>query len=161
MMDIKDTPMCKDAVIRNGAKTLESGTRVQFVGYDMNRLINLFDERIQGFMGHEWEMLRVSELGCPNKYAFFTSTECVISFGIDKRDEEYLNVYVLTKLKLKVPFFCTFGELEELCTEIIDTFNKRLTNRIMYGAKAETKIVDEYVDFLSLQKRDNEVDDDE
>lgn len=161
MMDIKNTSICKDAVVYKRAKTLESGTRVQFVEYDMDRLINLFDERIQGFMGHEWEMLRVSELGCPNKYAFFTSTECVISFGIDKRDEEYLNVYVLTKLKLKVPFFCTFGELEELCTEIIDTFNKRLTNRIMYGAKAETKIVDEYVDFLSLQKRDNEVDDDE
>lgn len=160
-MDIKDTHICSGTVIRNGAKTLMSGTRVQFVRYDMDRFINLFDERIQGFMGHEWEMLRMSEFGCPNKYAFFTSTECIISFGIDKRDEEYLNVYVLTKPKLKVPFFCTFGELEELCTEIIDTFNKRLTNRILYGAEAKTKIVDEYVDFLNLQERDNEVDDGE
>ena len=161
MMDIKDTPMCKDAIVYKRAKTLESGTRVQFIEYDMDNLINLFDERIQGFMGHEWEMLRISEFGCQDRYAFFTSTECVISFGIDKRDEEYLNVYVLTKPKLKVPFFCTFGELEELCTEIIDTFNKRLTNKILYGAEAKTKIVDEYVDFLNLQERRNEVDDGE
>lgn len=138
-----------------------SGTRVQFVRYDMDRLIDLFDERIQGFMGHEWETTRLSTFNWPDQYAFWYSPHRVISFGIDKCDEEYLNVYVLTKLKLKVPFFYTFGELEELCTEIIDTFNKRLTNRILYGAKAETKIVDEYVDFLNLQEQHDEVDDDE
>ncbi len=142
-MDIKDTHMCSGAVIRNGAKTLESGTCVQFIRYDMDRLINLFDERIQGFMGHEWEMLRMSEFGCPSKYAFFTSTECVISFGIDKRDEEYLNVYVLTKPKLKVPFFCTFGELEELCTEIEDCFSRRLNLKVARDLGIEEMIKDD------------------
>lgn len=52
-MDIKDTPMC------SGAEIQMPETTRQHTKYDMNRLVDLFDERIQGFLDLEWEIERV------------------------------------------------------------------------------------------------------
>ena len=155
MMDIKDTPIC------SGAEIQMPETTKQHTKYDMNRLVDLFNERIQGFLDLEWEIERVGFFGWPDKYAFWHSPHSVISFGIDKDDQFGVTVYALGKGRVKVPYEWTFGYLETMCLGIIDTFNKCLTNTILYGAKAETKIVDEYVDFLNLQEQHDEVDDGE
>lgn len=155
MIDLENTPICSGAEIQ-----MPEATK-QHTKYDMNRLVDLFDERIQGFLDLEWEATYVGLLNWPNKYAFWHSPHSVISFEINQGDQFGVSVRCIGRGTLKVPYDCTFGELEAVCLGVIDTFNKCLTNRILYGAKAETKIVDEYVDFLSLQKRDNEVDDGE
>lgn len=155
MMDIKNTPIC------NGAEIQMPGTAKQYDKYDMELLVDLFDERIQGFLDIEWEIERVGFFGWPDKDAFWYSPHSVISFGIDKDDQFGVSVYALGKGRFKVPYEWTFGDLETMCLGVIDTFNKCLTNTILYGAKAETKIVDEYVDFLSIQEQRNEVDDGE
>ena len=153
--DIKDTPIC------SGAELQMPGNAKQYDKYDMDRLVDLFDERIQGFLDIKWDTTYVGTFNWPNQYAFWNSPHCVISFGIDKSDQFGVSVYALGKGRVKVPYEWTFGDLETMCLGIIDTFNKCLTNTILYGAEAKTKIVDEYVDFLSLQKQDNEVDDGE
>lgn len=153
--DIKDTPIC------SGAELQMPGNAKQYDKYDMDRLVDLFDERIQRFLDIEWDTTYVGTFNWPNQYAFWNSPRCVISFGIDKSDQFGVSVYALGKGRVKVPYEWTFGDLETMCLGIIDTFNKRLTNTILYGAEAKTKIVDEYVDFLSLQEQHNDVDDGE
>lgn len=153
--DIKNTPIC------SGAELQMPGNAKQYDKYDMDRLVGLFDERIQGFLNIEWETTYVGTFGWPNQYAFWNSPHSVISFGIDKSDQFGVSVYALGKGRVKVPYEWTFDDLETMCLGVIDTFNKCLTNTILYGAKAETKIVDEYVDFFSIQEQRNEVDDGE
>lgn len=154
MIDIKNTPICSGAEIQ-----MPEATK-QHTKYDMNRLIELFDERIQGFLDLEWKMERLSTFDWPDKYAFWYSPHSVISFGIDGNDQLGISVYCISHGVLKVPYDWTFGDLETVCLGVIDTFNKCLTNRILYG-DGRTLPVTGLVNSLFLQDKMNEVDDGE